>query len=322
MNLVTGGRGFVGSWLAKILLEEDSEVKTFSRSMSRQHPFLSSFGSKWTHVSGTLERMSDVLGAVKESRPDIIYHLGGMLSIPSEQNPQASFGTNVVGIFNVLEAARLFDVRTVVYASTNGTYGLGLEGLKTINDQTLQRPFTIYGCGKVCGELLGRYYHRKYGIDFRSVRLPAVVGPGSKTKHVSIYSAWAIEKSALGEPYEIFVTPETACPVVYFKDAAQAFRDIARVPQERIKTMNYNIVGVRPIPTAEKLKEIILRFLPQAQLSFKPDPLAMAYQKMHQGVEWDETPAATEWDWKPTYTLEGVVEDFIQELKEHRDWYM
>jgi nucleoside-diphosphate-sugar epimerase len=57
-------------------------------------------------------------------------------------------------------------------------------------------------------------------------------------------------------------------------------------------------------------------------LSFKPDPLAMAYQKMHQGVEWDETPAATEWDWKPTYTLEGMVEDFIKELKEHRQWYM
>jgi threonine 3-dehydrogenase len=322
MDLITGGTGFIGGWLAKMMMEEGHAVVTFSRSKQARHPILESFGSRWTHFSGTLERMSDILTAVRESKPEIIYHIGGMLSIPSEQNPQASFGTNIVGMFHVLESARLFGTKMVVYSSTNGTYGLDLEGLEVIDDRTLQRPMTIYGCGKLFGELLGRYYHRKYGIDFRSIRLPAVVGPGSKTRHVSVYNAWAIEKSFLGEPYEIFVTPETACPVLYFKDAAQAFREVTRAPASQIKTMNYNIAGVRPIPTAMDLKNMILRFLPQAQISFNPDPLAMAYQKMHQGVQWDDTPAIREWNWRVKYNLETLVEDFIFELKEHRSWFI
>jgi threonine 3-dehydrogenase len=322
MNLITGGTGFIGSWLAKMMMEEGSAIATFSRSKPAGHPILEIFESKWTHFSGSLERMSDVSGAIKESRPEIIYHVGGMLSIPSEENPQASFGTNVVGMFNVLEAARLLDVKMVIYASTNGTYGIDLEGVKVIDDRTLQRPLTIYGCGKLFGELLGRYYHGKYGIDFRSLRLPAVVGPGSKTKHLSIYNAWAIEKSFFGEPYEVFVTPETVMPMIYYKDAAMALREISRAQGSQIRTMNYNIIGVKPIPTAMEVKDIILRFLPQAQISFKPDPLAMAYQKRHQGVEWDETPAVEEWNWKVVYDLEDMVEDFISELKEHKSWYI
>jgi threonine 3-dehydrogenase len=265
--------------------------------------------------------MGEVLTTIRACKPKTIFHLGGMLSIPSEQNPQASFSTNVVGIYNVLEGARLFEAEQVIYASTNGTYSHDLEGLTVIDDRTLQRPFTMYGCGKLFGELLGRYYHRRYGIDFRSVRLPAIVGPGAKTKHVSIYNAWAIEKPFWGEPYEIFVTPETAAPILYFKDAARAFAELSMAPIGQIKIMNYNLAGIQPIPKAIDLKNAVLRFLPDAKISFNPDDLAMAFQKMHQGVRWDETPAVEEWNWKVQYDLERMVEDFIKELKEHPQWY-
>lgn len=320
MNVVTGGTGFIGSCLAKTILEEGLDVATFD--IKPTSPVLEPYGSRWNHFRGDLRDMSEVMTVIKESQPEVIYHLGGMLSTPSEQNPQASFMTNVVGMFNVLESTRLLGINMVVYASTNGTFGLDLEGLTVIDDRTLQRPFTMYGCGKLFGELLGRYYHRKYGIDFRSVRLPAVVGPGAKTKNVSVYNAWAIEKSFFGEPYEIFVTPETRAPIIYFKDAARAFLEISRAPADRITTMNYVLAGVDPMPSAGELKDTILRHLPQAQLTFNPDPLAMAFQKMHQGVRWDETPAVSEWNWKVKCNLDDMVEDFIRELTDHRSWYL
>ena len=320
MNLVTGGAGFIGSCLTKMILDEGEDVATFD--VKPTSPVLEPYGNMWTHFRGNLREISELMTAVKESKPEIIYHLGGMLSTPSEENPQTSFATNVVGMFNVLESARLFGVNMVVYASTNGTFGLDLEGFAVIDDRTLQRPFTIYGCGKLFGELLGRYYNRRYGIDFRSIRLPAVVGPGAKTKNVSIYNAWAIEKSFFGETYEIFVTPETAAPIIYFKDAARAFLAISRAPADRIKTMNYVLAGAEPMPTARQLKETIVRHLPQAQLTFNPDPLAMAFQKMHQSVRWDETPAVREWNWKIKYNLDDMVADFIRELTDHRFWYI
>lgn len=319
MNLVTGGTGFIGSTLARILFEEGQEIATFD--IKTTSPMLEPYGKKWTHFQGNLGNMGEVLTAIQACKPETIFHLGFMLSMPSEQNPQASFMTNILGTYNVLEGSRLFNVKQVIFASTNGTYGLDIEGLPVIGDRTLQRPFTMYGVGKLYGELLGRYYNRRYGIDFRSARLPGVVGPGAKTKNVSIYNAWAIEKSALGEPYEIFVTPETACPIIYFKDAARAFLELSRAPVSQIRTMNYLLAGVDPMPTAEGLRNAIIRYLPQAKLSFNPDPLAMAFHKMSQGVRWDETPAQREWGWKIKYNLEALVEDFIGEMKEHARWY-
>jgi len=303
-----------------LLLDQNRGVGTFD--IKPSSPALEAYKEKLTHFQGNLGNMGEVLTVIQASQPKTIFHLGGMLSMPSEQNPQAAFQANVVGAYNVLEGARLFGVKQVIYASTNGTFGLDLEGHASIDDRTLQRPFTIYGCSKLFGELLGRYYHHRYGIDFRSIRLPAVVGPGAKTKNVSIYNAWAIEKSFFGEPYEIFVTPETACPIIYYKDAARAFLEISAVPEDRIKTMNYILAGIEPMPAATQLKETILRYLPDARLSFNPDPLAMTFHKMSQGVRWDETPAVKEWSWKVRYGLDEMVRDFIRELTDHRSWYV
>ncbi len=320
MDLVTGGAGFIGSTLAKMLLDQNRSVATFD--IKPSSPALEACRKTLTHFQGNLGNIGEVLTVIQTSEPKTIFHLGGMLSMQSEQNPQAAFQANVVGAYNVLEGARLFGVKQVIYASTNGTFGLDLEGLTSIDDRTLQRPFTMYGCSKLFGELLGCYYHRRYGIDFRSIRLPAVVGPGAKTKNVSIYNAWAIEKSFFGEPYEIFVTPETACPIIYYKDAARAFLEISSASEDRIKTMNYILAGIEPMPTARQLKETILRYLPDARLSFHPDPLAMTFHKMSQGVRWDETPAVKEWGWKVRYGLDEMVQDFVRELTDHPSWYV
>lgn len=319
MILITGGAGFIGAWLAKTLLEQDQEVVSFD--IKPASPVVQSCGEKYKHFQGNVGNMAELLTAVAQFRPTQIYHFGGMLSMPSEQSPQACFSSNIVGTFNVLESARILGVKQVFYASTNGTFGLDLEGLDVIDDRTLQRPFTMYGCSKVFGELLGRYYQRRYGIDFRSIRLPAVVGPGAKTKNVSIYNAWAIEKSFFGEAFDIFVTPETRCPIIYFKDAVLAFLKLAAAPLEHIKTMNYIVAGVDPMPSAGALADAIKKYLPQANLGFVPDPLAMDFHQMSQGVHWDESPARMEWGWRSTYGLDQTVKDFIEELTDHPEWY-
>ena len=48
----------------------------------------------------------------------------------------------------------------------------------------------------------------------------------------------------------------------------------------------------------------------------------MAFQKMHQGVRWDETSAVREWDWQVKFNLDDMVEDFMHELTNHRSWYI
>ena len=222
----------------------------------------------------------------------------------------------------MLEGARLFGINQIIYASTNGTFGLDLEGLTVIDDRTLQRPFTMCKCGNLFGELLGRYYNRNYRIDFRSIRLLSVVGPGAKTRNVSIYNSWAIEKSLFKELYQFYVTPETACPIIYYEDAARAFLEMSRTPIDQIRTMNYIITGIELVPTALELKNSILYYLPEAKLSFSPDPFAVTFYKICQGLRWDQTPAIQEWNWKIKYNLNGNIEDILNELKENTLYYV
>ncbi len=175
--LVTGGTGFIGAEVVRILVARGEEVTAFDINPSTK--LLQDLEGKVRVIRGDLGNFSHVLSAVKECGPAAIYHLGGMLSVPSDADPQASFRANAMGTFHVLEAARLFEVGKVLFSSTIATYGLDIrEG--RIDDYTLQRPQLFYGCTKVFSELMGLFYRRKYGLDFRGVRYPSIVGPGSK----------------------------------------------------------------------------------------------------------------------------------------------
>ena len=115
-------------------------------------------------VAGDVGNFSHIMDVVKTFRPRIIYHLGAMLSVPSDADPASAIQTNAMGTFYVLEAARMFDVERVVFSSSVGTYGTDMpEG--PINDYTLQRPVFFYGATKAFGEHMGLFYKRKYAND-------------------------------------------------------------------------------------------------------------------------------------------------------------
>jgi threonine 3-dehydrogenase len=271
-------------------------------------------------IPGDLANLSKVMEAVKESAPQVIFHLGGMLSLPANADPQSAYATNVAGTYHVLEAARLFQVPKVIFTSTIATYGLDIQK-EVIDDFTLQRPLTMYGATKVFGELLGRFYRTKYQIDFRAVRFPAIIGPGAKTAHISIYNAWAVEKAFSNEPYEIFVEPQIRCPILYFKDAARALTLLNSAPPEAIQMICYLIAGIKPLTSAAELEAAIRKHFPKARLTYKPDPLAMAFHGKNQGLKFEDGVAEKEWGWKPEYSLDGMIEDFYAELRKNPERY-
>ena len=237
-----------------------------------------------------------------------------MLSIPSEMNPWGAFQVSVVGTMNVLEAARLFGVKRMVFASSDATYGLGATDV--ITDETIQRPITIYGANKLYGELLGRFYRRKFDLDFRCIRYCPVVRPGVKVRTLPMFILWMIENAALGKPFECFVAGDIAAPIIYYKDAIRATEMLYYAPKEQIKTVCYNISGVSPTPTAKELELTIKKIIPEAVITYKPDPLVMEYYRTRVVNVIDDTRAREEWGWQPLYTdLEEMVVDFIRELR-------
>jgi nucleoside-diphosphate-sugar epimerase len=311
-TLITGGTGFIGAQIVRILLKRgEKDLVVFDINPSTK--LLDDVAEHVEVVRGDLGNFSHVLNVVKTFRPKAIYHLGGMLSVPSDADNAASFRANAMGTFHVLEAAKLFEIPQVLFSSTLATYGRDIRG-KVIDDYTLQRPQPFYGATKVFCEAMGLFYKRKFGLDFRGVRYPSIVGPGVKTPGVVQYTSWVIEESAKGNPYTIYVKPETRCPVMYFKDAAMAMVKLGEAPLENIKMINYLIAGAVPIASAQELADLVREKVPTAQITFEPDlDLQEILDKLL--LPTDDRFAREEWGWQPEYDQERIVEDFLEEMK-------
>jgi len=315
--MVTGGTGFIGAALVRLLLERDAEnVVAFHRNPAKKT--LNDLADRITLVHGDLGIYSHVLEVVKTHRPHIIYHLGAMLTIPSDSDPPAAFQSNVMGIFHILEAARLFDVKQVLFASSIGAYGGDVQS-DVIDDYTVERPNTMYGVSKAFGENLGRYYKLKYGVDFRGLRYPGIVGPGFRTPSLAQYASMIIEESAMGRPFTLQMEPDVKFPFLYVKDAALAMIKLSQAAESDIMMVNYILNGVEPLQTAQELVDIVNSKLPKAQLTFEPDQgLTQIY---HSIPKFDDRCAREEWGWQPEYDHERMIDDFIADLNQHPERY-
>jgi len=317
-TLVTGGTGYIGAELVRHLLGRGDDVVTFGPSSNLGR--LADIAKDVTVIRGNVAYASEVFNVVKDHRIERIFHLGSMLSSPSQANPWASFQVNVIGTMNMLEAARLFVVRQFIFTSTISTFALDAGTMAT--DHTIQRPATMYGSGKLYCECLGRFYRSKFGLDYRAVRFPSVIGPGTTQRTVAQYNSWMIEYPARGKPFECYVTPGTKGPAMYFKDAVRSLWMIADAPLERIQTLNYNIAGLDPTPTAREVEAAVRTHIPDAIVTYKPDPVIMDYYSTAHIEVFDDTCARNEWGWSPEYTtIEALVPDFVSEVRTNPQRY-
>ena len=317
-TLITGGTGFIGAEVVRILLAR-GEQRPVVFHVSGNTQRVDDVADQVELVRGDLANFSHILDVVKKVQPSVIYHLGAMLSVPSDADPAAAIHANAMGTFHVLEAARLFGVPQMLFSSSISTYGLDFEG-EVIDDTTIQRPLLFYGATKVFGEHMGIFYKRKYGLDFRCVRYPSIVGPGVKTPGVVQYTSWAIEECARGKPFTIWVPPDTRCPVLYLKDAARAIVELGQAPLANIKSANYLLGGIEPIASAGELADMVRTRIPGAQIDFQPNPALLPILTKLM-VRFDDRRAREEWDWAPRYTQEQIVDDFLNEIRLHPHRY-
>ena len=318
--LITGGTGFLGSEIARLLLARgEPRVVLFDLNPSTQR--LDDVAARVDIVRGDLAESEDVEAAIRASSPDVVYHLGGMLSAPSNADHAAAFQANALGTFNVLEAARLRGVAQVLFASSISTYGYDLPE-DSVDDYALQRPVLFYGATKLFGEHMGRFFRRKYGLDFRGIRYPSIVGPGVSTPGISQYTSRAVEESARGNPYTIFVEPRTKVPIIYIREAASAMVKLAEAPANDIETVVYLIAGTVPVPSARDLRDVIVAKVTGAKIDFKPDPEIQSVHDSRQALSSiDDSNARREWGWKSEYSLERIVDEMIEELRIHPERY-
>jgi nucleoside-diphosphate-sugar epimerase len=310
-KLITGGTGYIAAELAHILVERGEEIVLFDILVNEYR--VEDIKNKVKIVRGDLSNFPEVVNVVKDNRITDIYHMGGLLTMISEGNPWASFRANVVGTYNVLEAARIFSVGKMMFASSIGTYGLGIT--EVIDDHTIQRPTNFYGIGKLYCEGLGRWYMNKFGLDFRSIRYPATVGPNVRTP--GHWMPPMIEDAIMGRSHECIYAPagDPGMPIIYLTDAAKAADMILQAPKEQINMVNYCVSGVPDAVSVDEMERILKKRYPKTSISYRK-----TLGEIRVGVvkRFDDSCARNEWGWKPLYsTPKAVVEKFEKDLKEH-----
>ena len=170
--LVTGAGGFIGRAVGKLLQR-------------------AGYGVVGVDVSGHEGEQIDItdqerLQGIFQSRAIAgIVHLAAVLPTAAQRDPVRATEVNVLGSLNVLEMAREFGVRRVVFGSSLSVYGTcAAEHLVSEADRAA--PEDLYGAAKVYVEQMGAAYRERYGMEFVSLRIGRVVGPGAR----SSTSAW------------------------------------------------------------------------------------------------------------------------------------
>jgi uronate dehydrogenase len=139
---------------------------------------------------------------------DGIIHLGG---IPTEARFSDILNSNIIGCYNLYEAARKAGVKRIVFASSN--HAIGFHKRTTMLDaDAVTRPDSLYGVSKVYGEALARLYYDKFGIETAIVRIGSLFPEPLDHR---MLSTWFSMNDFLRLIHRIFSVPDLGCPIIY-----------------------------------------------------------------------------------------------------------
>jgi nucleoside-diphosphate-sugar epimerase len=218
--LVTGGAGFIGSNLARALLERGDDVRVLDNFSTGNRRNLADLEGHVELVEGDLRSYERVHAAVRGV--ELVFHQGALPSVPrSVQDPLTTTAVNVEGTLNVLLAARDEAVRRIVNASSSSVYGNGGE-LPRVESQ-LPDPISPYAVAKLAAERFCTSFSRVYGMEIVSLRYFNVFGP--RQDPLSQYAAVVprfISAIAAGEPVTIYGDGEQSRDFTYVDNVVEA----------------------------------------------------------------------------------------------------
>jgi nucleoside-diphosphate-sugar epimerase len=265
---------------------------------------------------------------VSEYAMPVVFHLAALLSTRAEFTPEAAHRVNVDGTLGLLRMAVeqsgwLGRPVTFLFPSSVAVYGLPDQETKVrvgaVKEHEWNRPTTMYGCNKLYGEHLGRYYSRHYrqlavesrpsGVDFRSIRFPGLISAFTlPTGGTSDYAPEMVHHAAEATPYACFVRESTRMPFMAMPDAIKALLRLEAAPREALSTEVYNVTSFNP--SAGELRDLVRRAFPDAVIGFEPD------LKRQQIVDtWpldqDDSRARHDWGWTPDYDQARAFTEYL-----------
>jgi len=321
--LITGASGEIGQALVKAFTKQ-SEMPIITLDIA---PIPEEIRNLVIVQQGDIMDKALLSRLVSEYELDTIYHLAALLSTRSEFSPEAAHRVNVEGTLGLLNlAAEQSEWRNepvkFIFPSSIAAYGLpDLEtklAYTRVREWEWNNPRTMYGCNKLYCEQLGIYFSKYYRqlaadlpvmLDFRCLRFPGLISaftvPSGGT---SDYGPEMLHYAAQKKPYACFVREDVRIPFMVMPDAVKSLLMLTAAPKPALKHSVYNVTSFSL--SAVEFRDWVLKFFPEAQISFQPD---VKRQEIVDSwpADLDDSAARRNWMWQPDYDIQRSFAEYL-----------
>jgi len=268
--MITGGLGFIGSNLAKRLVEQGADVLIVDSLMP-------DYGGNRANIAGFADRLQVNIADLRDRHAlrvlvpgqDLIFNLAGQIGhLESMQDPFTDLDINVVAQLGLLEACRALNPSArVVYASTRQFYGK--PDRLPVDEAHPLRPVDVNGINKMAGEAYHTLYHQVYGQPTVSLRLTNTYGPRMRIKDArqTFVGIW-LRRALEGDAFEVW-GGEQRRDLTYVDDVVDAFLAAAATPAAIGQVFN---IGGPPSVSLSELAELVIEMAGSGRYEQKQFP--------------------------------------------------
>lgn len=303
--LILGSNGQIGTVLTKALVDRYGYKNVFASDIREPKIQIANF-----EILDVTDK-NKIAEAIDKHQINTIYHLAAILSANGEKNPSLTWKINHDATVNLFDLCVEKKIVTVFFPSSIAIYGPHTPKINT-PQYTSFNPSTVYGISKLTGEMWAEYYHKRYGLDVRSIRYPGVIGWQSLPEGGTTDYAVEIYHGAIkNKYYNCFLKAGTKLPMIYMDDVIRATIELMEAPASRITVRSsYNLSGMSFTP--QEIYESIKAHIPDFKIDYNPDFRQQIAESWNESI--DDSLARKDWDWKPKFELEEMTKDMLRHL--------
>lgn len=333
---ITGSSGFIGSNLAKRILNEEDNVLVIG--LDNMNNYYDAKIKEWRlaqlnkfdnfkFIKGDLADKETVENIFKEYHPNIVVNLAAQAGVRySITNPDAYIQSNLIGFYNILECCRNYPVEHLVYASSSSVYGSNKK-VPYSTDDKVDNPVSLYAATKKSNELMAHSYSKLYNIPSTGLRFFTVYGPAGRPDMA--YFGFT-NKLINGETIKIFNYGNCKRDFTYIDDIVEGIiRVMKKAPEKKNGEDGlpippykiYNIGNSHPenlLDFVQILQEELIRagVLPK-NYDFEAHKELVPMQAGDVPITFaDTTPLERDFGFKPSTTLRDGLRKFAEWYKE------
>jgi UDP-glucose 4-epimerase len=306
--LVTGGTGFIGAHVVRLLIQDGERVVIYDINPDRKlldNLLGKSKSGQVEIIHGDVTDLAHLIRTCQEYDVEKIIHLSALLVLAASANPLLAVQVNCGGTINIFETARILHLKRVVWASTMGIFGSPEKHEQEyVPNDAPHYPTNIYSACKSFNEVCAVHYFNEYGVDNIAIRYPTVYGEGQSRGFTGTVAQELLVKPLLGKPGRVPCMGDIN-NWMYVEDAARVAIMASKVT--KTQTRAFSVDG--DVRSFDDVVAYVKTLIPGADITLVPVPAGLP-------SKFDTTPAREELGYRPEWTMEKGMKKVIDYIRQ------